>query len=281
MEAITAIVLSVATEYAIHSQRKKNSKMMQKAAERAAEAELKYSKHLQDTNDAYHALYSQIEGIAVFLGGPFADLYKPFENADMSLLGGLLGVENSNALSYIQDISLQRDFKKLRQLPGYRKQIGATFLFGNRVAEVLQQKSAAETQRSVARLIEVDSDSLCMALDIQKENYSRVQMTLQALNVVLLKTSAQVKQAMTSIAWMLDTEGHIPIATTLDTLTGAFTPEQINQIAVNLNIAKCMAAILENPIFKENAEISERTQRLLKDGEDALAKIKTLRSGGK
>lgn len=274
------VIGSIAAECATYSQRKRNSKMMQKAAERVAEAELKCKKHLQDTEDAYTALHTQVEGIAIYLDGPFTELYKPFEGPNTSLLGGLVGAEKSTALDYVQNVSIQRNFKGLRQLPGYRKQIGHTFLFCNRVGEVLQQKNAAETQRSVARLIEADSDSLCMALDLQKENYNRAQKTLQALNVALLKTSAQVRQAMSSIARMLDAEGHIPATTTLEALTGAFTLEQADQIAINLNIAKCMAAILAEPMFNEKAEITERMEKLFREGEQALEEIQAIRNGG-
>ena len=279
MELVTSVVLGVAiNQYRVHSKIKKAMSISQKAAERVAEAEVKVDRHRKEAEGAYNVLSKRITNVAETLTGQFASVLKPFEHADNSILQDLFGIDCTAKLDCIKTAPARTELAKLS---GYKKQTGVAkavnyFFFGP-MGEANHQLDAARTQSRESQLIATHCDTICQCLDIQKENYTRVYQVLGALNAALIVASNKANTALAPIQWILDDQGHIPADMSSAELKTYLTSEGMAQIANSINVAKVLLAILEKPIFNEDAEISERTQKMLNEGEAALNEIKKIR----
>lgn len=279
MELVAGVVLGVAiNQYRVHSKIKKAMSISQKATERVAEAEVKLERHRKAAENAYNALSCRITSAAGTLTGQFASVLKPFEHMDGSILEDLFGVDCATKLVSIEAAPVRTELAKLS---GYKKQTGmakaVNYFFFGPMGEANRQLDAARTQSRESQLIATHCDTICQCLDIQKENYTRVYQVLGALNAALIVSSNKANTALEPIQWLLDDQGHIPADMSSSELKTYLTSEGMAQIANSINVAKVLLAILEKPIFNENAEISERTQKMLNEGEAALNEIKQIK----
>lgn len=279
MEMVTGVILGLAiNQYRVHSKINKAMSISQKAAERVAEAEVKVERHGKAAEDAYNALSQRITSVAETLDVRFASVLKPFEHTDGNILQDLFGADCANKLVCIETMPTRAELAKLS---GYKKLTGAAkavnyFFFGP-MGEANRQLDAAKTQSRESQLIATHCDTICQCLDIQKENYSRVYKVLGALNAALIVSAGKANVALEAIQWLLDDHGHIPVDMSSAELKTYLTKEGMDQIAASINIANLLLAILEKPIFNTEVEITERTQKMLNEGEAALKKINQIK----
>lgn len=156
---------------------------------------------------------------------------------------------------------------------------GAAYLLFGNLGVVSQQVDAARAQRQKAELLATHIDTFCIALDLQREQYHRVNQTLGALNVALIAATANAQKGMNKISWMLDEAGHLPMNITAGELKRYLQKEDLSSLAICINIARCIYAILSEPLFGDNAELTQRAQKLLDEGQEALDKIKAIEKG--
>ena len=259
---------------------KKAAGISAKAAARVVEAEMKIEEHEAAAIEAYDSLCTRIYGIASFFKGPFSDVYKPFEQSDGSLLEDMFGQDFLKELMYIKKVD---DKIQLSQLPAHKKQTGAPaviyFLLFNRgrMAEANRKMDSAKTQREVSYLLEAHGNSICTLYDLQRENYLRAYQVLGALNVALIMSTQQARKGLETIRWLLDEEGHIPKGMSSNDLKLYLPKETMADIGICLNIAKTIYAILEEPMFNEEAELTEKAKKVLAEGDEALKRIKSIK----
>jgi len=284
---VDPVIGSLILSTAIHKHRantkyKKAKNISQQAVTKVAEAEMRYEEHQKNAMVAYESLCTRIAGIAEWLNGPFAAMFRPFECEDGSYRTDLFGDADIANLTYIKNIYERRQFQ---QLPAHKKQTGTsaavTFLLFGWVGEANRQLDTAITQRQISNLVEEQSDTFCMMFDMQQERYLRVYQLLGALNVALIKTSGTAQTALSEIEWLLDENGHIPKDMTAEELRSVVPRNGLNQLTNSINIAKVIMSILKEPIFDENAEITETAQKILSEGEEALKRIQTIRQKGR
>lgn len=189
---------------------KKAKDISRQAIEKVTEAEMRLEEHQNATADAYERLCTRISGIAEWLNGPFAEMFRPFEHEDGSYRTDLFGKAEISNMTYIKNVYVQR---QLQQLPAHKKQTGSsaavTLLLFGLVGEANRQLDTARTQKRVSNLVAEQSDTLCMILDTQKEQYLRVYQLLGALNIALIKSSGMARKSLSQIEWLLDDKGHI------------------------------------------------------------------------
>jgi len=280
---VTGLVLGLAlNRIDANSTYKRAYAISAKAVERVAEAEMMVEKHQKETNNVFEGLCTRITGISSFMNGPFAELFRPFEHAKDSYLQDLFGSEGLQSLSYVHHVN---EYRKLGQLPAHRKQTGPsaaiTFLLFGWVGEANRQLDTARKQQQVSRLIVEHSDTVCTMLDLQKDRYQRVDNLLGALNVALLISTGKARQELKKIEWLLDEEGHIPADMTVAQLKSCISAQGVAQMTNSLNIAKVVMSILEEPLFDENAELTQEAQKILTEGEHALKKIQMIEQRGR
>lgn len=289
MDPITTMVLGTAiNQYMIHSKKKESYRLAVASAAKIAEAQVKAERCERQTKDELNKLFTRIEGIVCYIDGTFFNVFKPFESLDNSLqktlMEDLLNADAVSNLKLINSLSV-----KISQRPKIEQNsistsgitTGAAYiLFGN-LGVASKQLDAARIQSQKAELIATHIDTFCIALDLQREQYARVNQTLGALNVALIVSTSQAKKGMDKISWMLDDMGHLPMNVTARELKSYLQKEDLDSLAICINIARCIYAILSEPLFGEDSELTQRAQKLLEDGESALNRIKNIESGRK
>ena len=80
---------------------------------------------------------------------------------------------------------------------------------------------------------------------------------------------------------MLDANGHLPDNITVSQITSCMEPRDLNNLANCINVARCIYALLAEPLFDQDATLTNKAKDLLNEGQDALNKIKMIESRGK
>ena len=119
----------------------------------------------------------------------------------------------------------------------------------------------------------------CTALDLQCEQYHRVSQVLGALNIALIPTVKHTSDGFQKFSWMLDANGHLPDHVTTEQIKSCLSQEDMNNLAISINVARCIYALLSEPLFDQDASLTQKAQELLNDGEIALNKIKSIENG--
>lgn len=269
----------------INSMAKETYRLAAKSAEKIANAEREAEQHEALCEAEFTKLQKRTVGIVEYLEGSFIDLFEPFENEYGDLRTTLLeDISNTDAAKNL--LAIRAMHTSLCAKPEIQKMdtgnrisgssMTTTFiLFGN-LGVKNRQLDAAKTQSRKADLIATHINTYCTALDLQRERYYRLYQTLGALNVALIASTKKAKDGMNSISWMLDENGHLPADVTSEEIKAQLTPETANQLAISVNIARIVYAILSEPPFDENAELTEKTQKLIEEGQNALDKIRTI-----
>lgn len=281
----SAIIGLTLRNYVIHSKTKESYRLVTASAEKIAKAEKELERQEHETEVELEKLSKRMQGIVNYLEGPFLDLFKPFEgsnnNLQASLIEDLMGADAAANLALIgsmhQSICQRPEVEKLangRRVSG-SKATTTYLLFGN-LGLACKQVDAAKAQHQKARLIATHMETFRIALDLQKERYFRVNQTLGALNVALIPSVSRTKKGFEKIAWMLDEQGRLPPDITADELKANLNKNDMDGLAACINIARCIYAILSEPLFDEKSELTQRAQALLDEGQAALDKIKRI-----
>ncbi len=282
---IGAIVVTVGRNYVIHSKIKESYRLATASAEKIAKAEKELERQEHETGVELEKLSKRMQGIVNYLEGPFLDLFKPFEGSDnnlqASLIEDLTGADAAANLALIgslhQSMCQKPEIEKMangRRVSG-SKATTTYLLFGN-LGLACKQLDATKAQYQKARLIATHIETFRIALDIQKEQYYRVNQTLGALNIALIPSVARAKKGLEKIAWMLDEQGRLPPDIAADELKVNLDKGDMDSLAICINIARCIYAIISEPLFDEKSELTQRTQALLEEGQAALDKIKRI-----
>lgn len=275
------IIGGVINQYRINRKYRKAADISARAVERVAEAELQFEEHEKRTELALNHLMTRTEGIIDILQGPFYELFKPFEGADGALRKDLLEDLDHGTLQNLKAIRHIQNIPQIKQLPAHKKLSGtsaaATFLLFGRGHEASRQLDTASAQSEKSKLIAAHIDTLCTALDMQREGYMRVFKTLGALNIALLTSIGRYQEYFQNISWLIDSStGRFPDSISAREISTAITQEGENQLKNCVNIARCMYAIIERPVFDEKSEITDAANKALREGEEALHKIQMI-----
>lgn len=285
---IGAIIATAGRNYMIHSKIKESYRIATASAEKIAKAEKELERQEHETGVELEKLSKRMQGIVNYLEGPFLDLFKPFEGNDNNLRASLIedltgadAVANLALIGSLHQSMCQRP--EIEKLANGRRVSGSNatttyLLFGN-LGLACKQLDVARAQHQKARLIATHMETFRIALDMQKERYYRVNQTLGALNVALIPSVAKTKKGFEKISWMLDEQGRLPPDITVDELKASLDKGDMDSLAICINIARCIYAIISEPLFDDNAELTERTQKLLEEGQAALDKIKRIECG--
>lgn len=269
----------------IHSKTKKAYQLSVSAAERIAEAEVKIAQHQHETEVALEKLCKRIQVTISFLESTFIDTFKPFEGIDGTLkrnliedLAGASAVANLGLINSMRTAICQKP--QIEKLANGNRISGTTMtasyiLFGN-LGIVSKQLDGAKMQKKTAELISTHMDTFCVSLDLQREHYQRIYQTLGALNVALITSTARVQEGLKKLSWLLDKQGLLPVDITTAELKVYLQKEDIDSLAICINIARCIYALFSEPLFDEDAELVQRAQALLDEGKCALEKIKEI-----
>lgn len=285
---IGAIIAAAGRNYMIHSKTKESYRLATASAEKIAKAEKELERQEHETGVELEKLSKRMQGIVNYLEGPFLDLFKPFEGNDnnlrASLIEDLTGADAAANLTLIgslhQSMCQRPEIEKLangRRVSG--SNATTTYLLFGNLGLACKQLDAARAQHQKARLIATHMETFRIALDMQKERYYRVNQTLGALNVALIPSVAKAKKGFEKISWMLDEQGRLPPDITVDELKASLDKGDMDSLAICINIARCIYAIISEPLFDDNAELTQRTEKLLEEGQTALDKIKRIESG--
>lgn len=280
------IVGGAIRQYRISNKYKKAGEISSRAVERVAEAEVRLEQYEKKTEIILNNLCTRMDGITDELQGSFYDMYKPFETSDNqlreTLVEDLCGIETIHSLSTIKQIQQQ---PSIQQLPAYKKLSGSaaaiTFVLFGRMTDANRQLDNAATQSEKSRLIATHIDSICTSIDIQCEGYMRVYQVLGALNAALIVSMNKYQEYFQGIAWLLDSDGRFPSNIRTEQIEEALTPAGVNQLKNCINIARCIYAIMEKPIFDENRELTKAAEDLIVEGEKALRKIQAVERKGR
>lgn len=286
MDMITgAIVVGALRNYAIHSKMKETYRIAVSSAEKIAKAEVELERHEQETTKELDKLFTRMSGIVSYLEGPFLDVFKPFEGGESNLRAALIedltgtdAAENLKLIGSLHTSLCQRP--QIEKMAGGRRISGSTstaayILFGN-LGVASKFLEAARVQHQKANLIATHLESFCTMLDLQKERYYRVNQTLGALNVALITSTAKTKNGMGKLEWMLDGNGHLPPDVTAAEIKTYLDRTDMDQLAICTNIARCIYAIMSEPLFDDQSELTRRAQSLLEEGQAALDKIRKI-----
>lgn len=284
---VTGMILGQALrQYVIHSKRKEAYRLAISSAERVTEAQLKAETYEQETEAELNKLFTRIGGILRFLEGPFCEVFQPLESPGAShrnkLLAHLLGTDAVESLAMIESLREKvrccpKEVQNCSASSGVATK-GAYLLFGN-LGVVSLQVDAARTQRRKAELLATHIDTFCMALELQREQYQRINQTLGALNVALLSATFKAQKSMEKISCVLDESGRVPLGVTDRDMKRYWKEKDLSNLAICANIARCICAILSEPLFGEEAELTQRAQQLLMEGQEALDKIAAIEKG--
>lgn len=283
----SAIIGLTLRNYMIHSKTKESYRLATASAEKIAKAEKELERQTHETEVELEKLSKRMQGIVNYLEGPFLDLFKPFEGSDnnlqTSLIEDLTGADAAANLALIsslhQSMCQRPEIEKMangRRVSG-SKATTTYLLFGN-LGLAYKQLDAARAQQQKAQLIATHMETFRIALDLQKERYSRVNQTLGALNVALIPSVSRTKKGFEKISWMLDEQGRLPPDITADELRANLDKDDMDSLAICINVARLIYAIISEPLFDDKSELTQRTQALLDEGQEALDKIKQIES---
>lgn len=276
------IIGSAVRQYRLHNKFKKASEITTRAVERVAEAEIYFADHEQKTSAAANKLKIRTSGIINdTLKDKYYDIFKPYETPDGKIRKDLLqDLDAIETLRNLNEIRALENLPEVKQLPGYQKLTGSSaivsyILFG-KMSEANRQLDAAETQYEKSRLIATHSDSLCTILDMQRENYERVSSVLGALNVALLVSLQKYNSFSKNLTPLFGIDGKFRADVTREDIDDCLTPRGVDQQKICVNIAKSLSAIMKSPIFDENGKLRDEAEKILKEGEIALSRIKQI-----
>lgn len=286
MDIIAAAVLGGALRsYSIHAKTKESYRIAVSSAEKIAKAEVELERHELETTKELNKLFTRMQGIANYLEGPFLDMFNPFEGGESNLRAALIedltGADAAANLKLIGTLHTSLCQKpQIEKLTNGRRISGTTvtaayILFGN-LGVASKALDAARVQQQKARLVATHMESFCTMLDLQKEQYYRVNQTLGALNVALITSTAKAKSGMDKLEWMLDEKGHLPADITAAEVKTYLTKADMNHLAICINIARCIYAIMSEPLFDDKSELTQKAQSLLDEGNAALKKIREI-----
>lgn len=266
----------------IRTQQKKAYRLAASAAEKIAKAEIELAQHEQKAEVELNKLFKRIQSSVNFLETRFIDAFEPFEGADgllkKNLLDDLAGVGASSELALIGSMrNAIQEKPQVEKMVNGKKISGTTataayILFGD-LGVANMQLDAARAQHRKAELIATHLDTFCMSLELQRERYYRVNQTLGALNVALITATAMIEEGLKKVKWLLDEQGHFPVDLTAAEMRSYLSREEIDSFAICINVARCIYAIISEPMFNEDAELTPRLQNLLDEGNAALDKI--------
>ena len=198
LEYSTGALIGLAVRsYVEHSKTKESYRLSVNSAEKIAKAELEIEKHQQLTEQELDKLFSRIGGIINYLEGPFVELIKPFEDEEHNLKTGLL--EDLAGSDTTKNLTLITAFRaSIVQRPEIKAYMGsekiggikattANLLFGD-LGVKSQNLDAIKVQSSKANLLVTHMEVFCTALDLQREQYHRVNQVLGALNIAFIPT---------------------------------------------------------------------------------------------
>ncbi len=283
----SALIGTALRSYIKHSKAEESYRLSVNSSEKIAKAELEIEKHQHMTEQELEKLFSRIGGIINYLEGPFTELMRPFENETHSLKTGLL--EDLVGSDVSRNLTLITAFRaSIIQRPEVKSYMGsgeiggikattANILFGD-LGVKSQNLNAIKAQSSKANLLVTHMEVFCTALDLQREQYHRVSQVLGALNIALIPTLKHTSEGFQKFSWMLDADGHLPDSITVSQLKSCMELQDLNNLANCINIARCIYALLAEPLFDQDATLTKKAQDLLNEGQDALNKIKMIES---
>lgn len=283
-----ALIGTAVRSYIKHAKAKESYCISVASAEKVAKAELEIEKHQQAAEQELDKLFSRIQGITNFLEGPFAELMRPFENEEHELKAGLL--EDLAGSDASKNLTLITAFRSsIMQKPEIQAYMGSGKIGGTKAATAnllfgdlgvkSQNLNAVRLQSSKADLLVTHMEVFCTALDLQCEQYHRVSQVLGALNIALIPTVKHTSDGFQKFSWMLDANGHLPDHVTTEQIKSCLSQEDMNNLAISINVARCIYALLSEPLFDQDASFTQKAQELLNDGEIALNKIKSIENG--
>lgn len=286
MDIITgAIVAGALRNYAIHAQTKEAYRLAVASAEKIAKAEVELERHEREATKELDKLFTRMQGIVNYLEETFLNVFKPFEggksNLRAALIEDLTGTDTAENLKLIETMHTSLCQKpQIEKMASGRRISGSTstaayILFGN-LGVASKSLEGARVQYQKANLISTHMESFCTMLDLQKERYYRVNQTLGALNVALLTSTAKAKSGMGKLNWMLDENGHLPVDITAAEVKMYLAKEDMNNLAICTNVARCIYAIMSEPLFDDQSELTQEALRLLNKGEEALERIRKI-----
>lgn len=93
---------------------------------------------------------------------------------------------------------------------------------------------------------------------------------------MLIPSTYEAKKGLHQLDDLLDDSGFLPESISASEIKRRMGKQEKDNLAICINIAKCLYAIISEPIFDENAELTAKAKSLLADGDKALEKIKSI-----